>query len=437
MRTPRSVAAVALFVALILGTGLSGPIGAATQTAKPEDVGLSSERLKRITDLVNRHITANNISGAVTLVARNGRVAHFEAQGVMDIASKKAMQKDTIFRIMSMTKPVIGTAVLMLMEEGKIRLNDPVSRFIPEFRGQKVAVMQPAGGRGAPPAAGAGTAPPEPRFYTVPADREITIRDLLTHTSGLMSGGEASRSEGAKVAAKPTETLADYIPRLGAVPLDFQPGSRWAYSAAAGFDTLARVVEVASGMPVDRFLKQRLFDPLSMKDTTFQPNDSNPRMVTNYRRGQSGLEKVQNPAFMNGIYFSGGGGLMSTAEDYFQFAQMLANGGQMNGVRILSPRVAELMRSVYAQDTLPGRPAGEGFGLSVRVVKDAVARNTFLSEGSFGWSGAYGTHFWIDPKEKLVAVLMIQTPAQGISGDFENVVMQAIVGGAPAASGTN
>jgi CubicO group peptidase (beta-lactamase class C family) len=139
---------------------------------------------------------------------------------------------------------------------------------------------------------------------------------------------------------------------------------------------------------------------------------------------------------MNGVYFSGGGGLLSTAEDYFQFAQMLLNGGQMNNVRVLSPRAVELMRSVFAQDTLPGRPLGEGFGLSVRVVKDPVARNSFLSEGSYGWSGAYGTHFWVDPKEKLVGILMIQTPAQGISTDFENVVMQAVASGG-SAPGTN
>ena len=433
MRRQLPIALTALALALGVFTMSGEPLGAAAPTAKPEEVGLSAERLTRITALIKRHIDARTISGGVTLVARNGRVAHFEAQGLMDVETGKPMQKDTIFRIMSMTKPVVGAAVLMLAEEGKIRLNDPVSRFIPEFKDLKVAVVQPApaGGRGAP-AAPPGSAPAEPRFYTVPADREITVRDLLTHTSGLVSGGAASRSEAAKVAAKPTETLADYLPRLGSVPLDFQPGTRWAYSGAAGFDALARIVEVASGMPVDRFFKQRIFDPLGMKDTTFQPNDRNPRMVTNYRSSPNGLQKVANPAFMNGVYFSGGGGLMSTAEDYLQFAQMLLNGGQLNSARILSPRTVELMRSIFAPDTLPGRPPGEGYGLSVRVVRDPIARNSFLSEGSFGWSGAYGTHFWIDPKEKLVAILMIQTPAQGISVDFENVVMQSIVAGAAA-----
>jgi len=231
------------------------------------------------------------------------------------------------------------------------------------------------------------------------------------------------------VALKGKETLADYLPRLAAAPLEFQPGTRWAYSAQAGFDALARVVEVTSGLPFDQFAKQRIFDPLGMKDTFFYPSEGNPRMVTRYARtGDGPLVKQTNPNFMNGAYFSGGGGLFSTAEDYLQFAQMLLNGGQSNGKRLLSPRLIELMSSVVAPDTLPGRAKGESYGLSVRVVSDPVARNTFLSQGSFGWSGAYGTHFWVDPKEKVVGVLMTQTPNQEVRGDFENAVMQAIVG---------
>jgi CubicO group peptidase (beta-lactamase class C family) len=177
-----------------------------------------------------------------------------------------------------------------------------------------------------------------------------------------------------------------------------------------------------------------------MKDTFFYPAEGNPRLVTRYARGPNGggLEKQNLANFMNGAYFSGGGGLMSTAEDYLQFAQMLLNGGQLNGKRLLSPRTVEMMGSVHAPDTLQGRPRGEGYGLSMRVVNDPVARNTFLSQGSFGWSGAYGTHFWIDPKEKVVAVLMTQTPNNEIRGDFENAVMYALVGGAtPGGAGTN
>ena len=428
----RRIGTLVVFVAAVL----AWPMTAATPTAKPEDVGFSSERLHRINDLVQRHITAGSFSGAVTLVARNGRIAHFEAQGLMDIEARKPMQKDAIFKIMSMTKPVVGVSIMMMIEEGKVRLTDPVSKFIPELKGLTVAVPM-AGAPGAPPAGGRGAAPAEPRYYTVPAEREITIRDLLTHTSGLVSGG-LSGTEARKVALKGKESLADYIPRLGGVPLDFQPGSRWAYSAQAGFDTLARVVEVVSGMPFDQFTKTRIFDPLGMKDTFFYPADGNPRMVTRYARGQSGqLEKQGLANFFNGAYFSGGGGLMSTAEDYLQFGLMLVNGGRLNGKVLLSPRTVEMMGSVHALDTLPGRPRGEGYGLSMRVVNDPVARTTFLSQGSFGWSGAYGTHFWVDPKEKIVAVLMTLTPNNEIRGDFENAVMYALVGGGNGGTGTN
>ena len=411
---------------LLLVLALVWPLAAAGPVAKPEDVGMSSERLRRIHDLVQRHIDAKSFSGAVTLVARNGRVAHLEAHGLMDLESKKPMATNGIFRIMSMTKPVVGTAILMLVEEGKVRIGDPVSRFIPEFKGLKVAVAQPAAGPPLPPGTTA-----EPRFYAVPGDREITVRDLLTHTSGLVSGTISNREAG-KVGLKGRETLADYLPRLGGVPLEFQPGTRWAYSAQAGFDTLLRIVEIASGQPADQFLKQRIFDPLGMKDTFFYPAEGNPRLVTLYRRTATALEKQNNPNFMNGAYFSGGGGLMSTAEDYLQIAQMLLNGGQLNGKRLLGPRTVELMRSAFIPDTLPGRAAGEGYGLSVRVVTNPIARNTFLSQGSFGWSGAFGTHFWIDPKEKIVGVLMTQTANNQVRADFENTVMQAIV--EPAAS---
>jgi CubicO group peptidase (beta-lactamase class C family) len=346
---------------------------------------------------------------------------------------------------MSMTKPVIGVATLMMMEEGKVRLQDPVSKFIPEWRNMTVAVSLPAppagrGGGAAPPpapAAGGRGGTPEPRYYTVPVEREVQIRDLLTHTSGVVSGTNSNFANRA-VAAGPKETLADYIPRLGRVPLEFQPGTRWAYSAAAGFDVLSRVVEVASGMPIDRFVKQRIFDPLEMKDTTYIAPTGNPRLVKLYSRTSGVLRPAQYSGFVNGIYFSGGGGLFSTPADYAQFALMLVNGGELNGKRILSPRLVELMGSVFAPDTLPGRPRGESFGLSVRVVNDPVARNSFLTEGTFGWSGAYGTHFWVDRKEKLVAVVMTQTSNQEFLRDFENMVMQSVVGGGSVgASGTN
>src|SRR5262245_12091155 len=435
LRTVRTGLAALVVIACVT---LTWPLTAAAPTAKPEEVGLSLERLKRVTDLVQRHITAGSFSGAVTLVARNGRIAHHEAQGLMDLDAKKPMVKDGIFRIMSMTKPVIGVAVLMMMEEGKVRLQDPISKFIPEWRDMTVGVPlpPPAGARGGGPApAGrAGGPEAEPRYYTVPVEREVTVRDLLTHTSGLVSG-PISASANRSIAAGPKETLADYVPRLGNVPLEFQPGTRWAYSATAAFDVLSRIVELASGMPIDRFVRQRIFDPLQMKDTTYVSPAVNPRLVTLYSRTPEGLKRAPDPAFINGVYFSGGGGLFSTAEDYAQFALMLANGGELNGRRLLSPRLVELMGSVFAPDTLPGRPRGEAYGLSVRVVVDPVARNSFLSEGSFGWSGAFGTHFWVDRKERLIAVAMTQTANQEFRLDFENMVMQAVIASAPSQAG--
>jgi CubicO group peptidase (beta-lactamase class C family) len=408
--------------ALTLGVGIVAlPVVAApVQAAKPEEVGLSQDRLQRIHEALQRHIDAGDISGAVTLVARRGRVVHLETHGLMDIDSKTPMRKDAIFRLASMSKPITGTAILMLMEEGKIRLTDPVSKFIPEFKNLQVAVpREGAGGRGA--AAGA-----EPAFYTVPANREITIRDLLSHVSGLVSG-TISTAEAAKLNRKPTDTLADYIPRLGSVPLEFQPGSRWSYSPGAGFDTLGRIVEIVSGQSFDQFLRQRIFSPLEMSSTTFFPSQEQmPRVASMYQKA-AGKPLTKQANTPSSVYFSGAGGLSSTVEDYEQFGQMLVNGGQLNGKRLLSPKTVELMASVHAPDTMPGRPPGRSFGLSVQVVNNAVAANFRVSDGSYGWDGAFGTHFWVDPKEKLVGILLVQTSNQELMRDFENAVMQAIV----------
>src|SRR5215472_16807353 len=265
-------------------------LAASVQTAKPEQTGFSSARLARIHEMVQRHMDAHDISGAVTLVARNGKVVHFEAHGLADLEAKKPMSKDSLFWIMSMTKPVVGTAVLMMAEEGKLRLTDPVSKFIPEFKGMKVAVIQDRPAGAPAPAAGA-----PPVFYTVPATREIIIQDLLTHVSGLNSGGPASSAEVAKIALKASESLADYIPRLGTTPLDFQPGTRWQYSAVAAWDTLERVVEVITGQPFDRFVRERVFDPLGMKDTGFVASlEQLQRVATQYRGGNGGFTRVDS-----------------------------------------------------------------------------------------------------------------------------------------------
>ncbi len=397
--------------------------GAQVPAGAPEDVGLSAKRLQRIGEMIERAMDAEQISGAVTVVARRGRVTHFEAQGLRDIEANAPMRKDTIFPIASMTKPVTGVAILMLVEEGKVRLSDPVSRFIPEFRDTKVAVPR------------SGAAGEEGGIDSVPAEREITVQDLITHTSGLVSGGAGSAAAARIAPRKPTDTVADWAAALGAVPLDFQPGTRWAYSGLAGIDTLGRIVEVASGLTFDEFLRLRIFEPLGMKDTAFNvPDHSMPRVVTLYRRSPDGLERRPVPEWVaTRTLHGGGGGLWSTAEDYLQFAQMLVNRGELNGTRLLGPRTVDLMASnhvgdLYAQAGRTGGRPGKGFGLTVDVVLDAVeARDDHRSTGSFGWSGAFGTTFWVDRKEDLTAILMVQTPGGPLRADFQNAVLQAIV----------
>jgi CubicO group peptidase (beta-lactamase class C family) len=315
--------------------------------------------------LIKRRIDAHEISGAVTLVARRGRVAHFEATGLMDIASKRMMRRDALFSIASMSKPVTAVAILMLLEEGKLHLNDPVSIFIPQFHTMKAAAS------------------------AVPA-REITIRDLLTHVSGLMSGGPISTAELPKINHRKGETLANVIPRLGTTTLDFEPGTRWSYSPTVGFDTLGRIVEIVSGQRFDRFLRQRVFNPLDMRDATFLPSAAQAaRLTTIYHRSDAG------------------GPLLEAADD-----------GWLTDV---APS------SVFVPDTFPGRVRGIGFGLAVRVYQ-AMSDNG-VSAGSYGWDGSYGTHFWIDPKEQLLAIIMIQddNPDGQISRDFESAVTQAIL----------
>jgi len=383
--------------------------------SKPEDVGISAERLERINEVIKRYVDDKKVSGAVTLVARKGRVVHFEAHGSMDVESKAPMHKDSIFRMASSTKPVTGVAILMLIEEGKVALTDPVSKFIPEFKGIKVAVEK------------------DGDIQLIPAEREVTIRDLMTHTSGLLSNGVGQRKAPQDM-LRPGgagATLKESATRFASVPLDFQPGTRWRYSGLAGIDTLARVVEIASGQPFDEFLRRRIFEPLGMVDTFFvMPEGRGGRMASVHRRSEKGLEKIPSFIRFPDTYPSGAGGLSSTAADYFRFGQMLANGGELDGKRLLSPRAVELMASNHVGELFEGqagRPKGMGFGLTVEVVVDPVQAGTFRSQGSFGWDGAFGTHFWVDPEEELVAVLLIQTGGRDLHRDFETAVMQSII----------
>jgi len=393
----------------------------------PEKVGLSEQRLDRINTLIDDYVEDQQISGAVTMVARHGKIAHVEARGWMDKEQNRPMRRDAIFRMASMSKPVTGVAILILMEEGRLRLSDPVSKFIPEFSDTQVARLRDG--------EEFNLASRElPDYYTVPASREITVRDLLTHTSGLESGGLGARI-GNRMAPRVTSfNLADYIPTLGKVPLDFQPGTRWRYSALAGIEVLGRIVEVASGTTFDRFLEERIFTPLGMQDTAFVvPPDKRSRLVTLYERNDDGqlVPRDGNPGWLDTTtLFSGGGGLYSTADDYLRFAQMLANGGELDGQRILGLRTVELMASNHVGDLYgpdANRAEGLGFGLTVDVVLDPVLADSRKGKGSFGWGGAFGTYFWVDPYNDLVGLLMVQTPARNLRPDFVNAVAQAII----------
>jgi CubicO group peptidase (beta-lactamase class C family) len=399
-------------------------------TGKPEDVGLSSERLARIAALMQAHIAAHDISGAVTLVARRGKVVHLQAHGLADLESKRPMRTDTLFRMFSMTKPLTAVSVLMLMEEGKLLLSDPVSRYIPEFRDQKVAVVRPPND---PLPAGAGVA-------LVSVDRPVTLKDLLTHTAGMADSPEPGpATEYVRRANLPTTgTLAERVQREGAIPLNFQPGSHWQYSGTFGFDALARIVEIQSGMTLDQFFRTRIFEPLGMHDAFFQvPSEHAANMALPYAKSNKGLTSGAGGPPSSVSYFSGAGGsggIAATAADYARFCQMLLNGGQLDGKRLLSRKSVELMTS----DAIPGMDLrnyrngeqvlqGYGFGLGVRIRRDNGENGWLGSPGDYGWAGALGTYFWIDPREEMIGIMLIETPIIPLRMEFPNAVYQAVI----------
>ena len=422
---------VALLAIVVLSCSLLW--AQASSKFKPEDVGFSTERLQRIHETVQREVDNGTIPGAVTFVSRKGHTVFFEAQGFMDPVAKKPMQKDSIYWIASMSKPVTAVAILMLMEEGKLRLSDPASRFIPELkvmnvvRVAKPSVASPSSETGAGPVNGQTAAAIS--YDLVPAQHEITIRDLITHTSGLVTIGVKND---AVPDIAPTDTLASWIPKLASVPLDFQPGTKWAYSNAVGFDVLSRIVEVASAEPFDQFLKERIFEPLGMKDTGF--GTTGPRVGPLLRRTPNGFllaPAATDPRSVGKGFFSGAAGMYSTAEDYGRFAEMLMNGGERNGKRLLSPNTIELMSANHVGDMFPGMGnipmRGIGFGLGVIVVRDAVAADLRVPLGSFGWDGIGTFRFWVSPKEKLVIVMIIPQNGGAVHRDIENAVMQSLV----------
>ena len=404
---------------------LALPLAAASlPKTSPEEAGISADRLNRVHRLLQRYIDSGDIAGSVALVARKGRIVHLEAQGAMDLESKKPMRTDTIFRLASMTKPITSLAVMMLHEEGRFLLNDPVSKFLPEFKSPKVAIAN---------------APNEREilgYRLVPSEREITIRDLLTHTAGLASASGGPTLEMAKAlnaSRKPEDLLADHIVKLAALPLNFQPGTAWEYGPAT--DVLGRLVEVVSGRSLDQFFKERIFAPLEMRDTHFYlPDGLLPRLAAAYEKKEGALSKLTapGPANRTGRYYSGAGGLASSAEDYLRFCQMMLNGGQLERKRLVSRKTVELMTANHIgrlpmwNDTL----RGYRFGLGFRVLEDTGESALLASKGSYGWGGAYGTYFWIDPKEEMAGILMIQLMPYAhlnIRLEFQNAVTQAIV----------
>lgn len=388
-----------------------------------EDVGMSSERLQRINTVMQRHIDAGDIQGAVTVVARQGQLVHFETHGLMDVDNNRPMQEDSIFIMMSSTKPVLGVAAMMMIEEGLMRPEDPVSKYIPEFADMQVAVLKDKVMEQVSPYRADPENPPAHRL--VPAAREITIHDLLTHTSGLASGGL-----GTAVSQRPARDtdsdLASIIPQYADYALDFQPGSRWAYSPGVGLDVVARIIEIVSGQDFNDFLSERIFGPLQMNDTWFNvpPEYQNRRVVIEDRDMSRFFDRPPTK------YWSASGGLSSTAGDYLKFEQMLINGGELYGNRLLSPRSVRMMGSNQIGDLYRGfsqNQSGMGFGYTVGVTVDPISSNARRSGGAFGWGGAFGTRSWTDPSEELTAVIFLQQPYGPAQYDFENAVQQAII----------
>jgi len=381
-------------------------------TAKPESVGLSSERLDRIGAAVQRNIDDKRIAGAVTMVVRHGKVAWFKAQGMSDREAAKPMPTDAMFRICSMTKPITSVAVMILYEEGKFLLDDPVSKYLPEFKNPKVLV-KPASG--------------EP--YTIPATKEITIRDLLRHTSGITyqwNGDLGPMYEKAEVASGLLAydgTIGDSVKHLAGLPLLFNPGDRFEYSL--GVDVLGRLVEVLSGKPLDEFFRTRIFEPIGMKDTYFFPPENKlNRLATAYTYyADKGLNRFPDTPIREGSFvysadysargpkklFSGGAGLVSTAMDYARFCQMMLDEGKVGNTRLLSRKSIELM--THDQLGKIGPDQGFGLGFGVEGVKDPLSE--LGSPGTYAWGGFFYTGFFIDPKEQMIVVFMAQLHPTG------------------------
>ena len=392
-----------------------------------EEVGMSTQRLERINAAMQRHIEAGTIQGAVTAVARRGKLVHFETHGLMSVPSNRPMQDDSLFIMMSSTKPVLGVAAMMLVEEGLIRPTDPISKWVPEFAEMQVAVLRDPVDENISPT----SIDPRnlPAHRLVPAAREIKVHDILTHTSGLASGGLGSVLSRASIGGLDNrESLAKNVPEYGNVILDFQPGSRWQYSAATALDVIARIIEIESGMPFDQFVKERIFEPLGMNDTFWNvPEEYRGRLIEVVGADTAPPARAVLYDTSHSSYFSGSYGLKSTAGDYLRFEQMLVNGGELFGSRLLSPRTVRMMSSNQTKDLFSSIREGQGFGYTVATSENPIVANQRRTQGAFGWGGALGTRSWSDPEEELTAIIMLQQPVPEVQSDFENAVQQAII----------
>ena len=394
----------------------------ASEAASPEKLGFSGDRLQRLDAVIQAQVEQKKIAGVVLYVAREGQAVRYRGYGMGDLEAGKPMTTDAIFRIASMSKAVTTTAIMMLYEEGKLMLRDPVSKYIPEFKNSMVAVAAPDGSA--------------EKFVTVKAKRPIQIRDLLTHTAGLTygTGPAAELYRQAKFTgwyfADRDEPIGDVIKRLAALPLNGQPGEVYQYGYST--DVLGYLVEVISGMPLDRFFAERIFGPLKMVDTSFfLPPEKAARLVPAYGIDAKGvLGRGDQGDFVTGPRkcFSGGAGLLSTAGDYARLLQMFLNEGELDGVRLLSPKSVELMRANHTGTKYAGDTGA--FGLGFWVMPDVGAFGELGSVGSYGWGSAYFPQYVVDPKEKIVALLMTQLrPAGGndLNQKFKVMLYQALI----------
>lgn len=431
-RRPRGL--LCLLSAALVAATLASPLTGQGR-ATPESVGMSSERLQRLTGAMEGYVADGLLPGAVVLVLRDGRVVYEEAFGHRDLESRDPQEVDDIFRIASQTKAVVSVAALMLQEEGRLLIEDPVGRYLPEF--METTVAEPDGNGG---------------YTVVPARRPMTVRDLLTHTAGVgyyvegwgdpaVDRWREAGIQGWYLSGR-DEPIRETVRRMADLPFSAHPGERWIYGYAT--DILGAVVESAAGMPLDEYLRVRIFEPLGMTDTHFfLPPEKRDRLATVYGLSGGRLFRTPDGSGMGpqGDYvdgprrsFSGGAGLLSTARDYARFLQAVLNGGELEGARILSPKSVELMLANHVGDLFASaggtlsRP-GVGFGLGFQVVEDLGARGLVGSTGEFSWGGAYHSTYWGDTTEKLVVVYFTQLlPAAGVDdhAKLRTLIYQAV-----------